>query len=199
MPITRTHVLATATVILSFIAAPRASAGPVTATWNGHYSYEIQYYDIYGHFIGTSVGGGPTTLSIFFEYYPPDIDSFSIMTIGNFGVSGIIDAGGSFGPQNAQGGIVNIYLPESNESGYFDVNFQSILSNGVMDTTDSSAVADITLLDYNGGSGFQFSFVSFATVPEPSSIVVAATAFSALATWGVVRRLFRWARRCGAR
>jgi hypothetical protein len=193
MTMTRRRALAPATFVLLLTWAPRDSVGDVIGVWDGVYSYSIEYLDFYGNPIGSSSGSGAATLTLDFGTYPAGPVA---MYINEFGVGG--PAFGSFGAQNANGTIL-IGGAGSYELGDFDVNFRSILPDGMTDTTGCSAVADYSASFYNiGFYGYVEEFAYFQStqaVPEPSSIVVVATGAAALAVCALVLKLRRAPRR----
>jgi hypothetical protein len=196
----------TAAVTLLFVVSlpPESDAqfymGPASGTWDGYYSYSIVYINYYTmqEIASFSGYGIPTTLSVnFSEYGAPN--SSAVMSITNeFSVDGFFT--GTFGAQNVNG-TISRSLPFGGTHGDLDANFVSILPSGLIDTTDSIAVADtffgsyfdeINIGDYHG-PGYIYESASFGPqqFPEPSSVVLAITAVCTLACWACMRSLLR--------
>jgi len=94
----------------------------------------------------------------------------------------------SFGPQSGSGSAnVNDY-PGGYEIGNFFLTYQSILPDGMIDTSAGGAVADITLASDDPNGLPQIFYASFQTVPEPGSLAQAATGVLLTAIFACVRR-----------
>ena len=100
------------------------------------------------------------------------------MSIGNFGISPTFPGTNvTYGPQYASGNIYEYFYPIGIDTGNFFVTYQAILPDGSIDTTGGFADADMTLVITNTSGAAEHVFVEFqgVGVPEPSSLVLAAT------------------------
>jgi len=183
---------------LTFFSAlwlPRPSdAGSVYGTWSGVETGYAQEY-LNGHFLGTTyLSPMPATLYISYDPSQPfvDVDINSKFSVDMSGIS-ITGAPIDFGPESASGSIFGGYgyYGLSPVANYF-VNYESILPDGMLVTGGDSAVADITYLNLDGNRTGGVLFFSFQTVPEPSSIVPAASAVLMIV-------IFAWTRSCRPR
>jgi hypothetical protein len=199
-----TRTLTAAVTLLFVVSLPRESGaqfymGPVSGTWDGYYSYSIKYMDLNMHEIASFSGYGiPTTLSVNFGEWFVQNTPATLTITNEFFVPGYFS--GTYGAENVNGTIART-LPEGFNTGNLDANFVSILPSGIMDTTDSIAVADTSFRTYEEfinignyhGPGYIDESASFGPqqFPEPSSLVLTATAVCALACWACVRSLLR--------
>ena len=177
---TRSQRLALVGVLTFFSASslPRSSHAQVaTGTWVGVESVTTENF-FNGQLISESfVSNIPSTLVLTFVPWPDPLTVY--MSLGA-GPSGFDEQGHiqSFGPQGASGSVVLDGYPASFSVGNFDVTYQAILPDGTIDTTGGFAVADldISLLEYLSPASENI-FISFqnVTVPEPSSLVLAAS------------------------
>jgi len=103
---------------------------------------------------------------------------------------------GSFGPNGASGTVVATIFPGFEYAGYpvghFSASYQSILPDGSIDTSNGYADGSI-YENFVGplGTG-EVITASFQTIPEPPSIVPAASAL-------LIIGIFAWVRRSGLR
>ncbi len=175
--------------------ARTCSAGPVYGIWTGLETYSIEYFVTYGQIISQYSGAAyPTTLSVEFDpCNDPPNEGWAEMSIGSgptgFSVGGPVTFGG-YGPQSAEYSMIDTSYPEGYVAGDFDVTFPSILPGGCIDATDGYAVADITYDNYLGGSQglYEFAFITFQTIPEPSSRVLAAAGAVTIVLFARMRR-----------
>jgi hypothetical protein len=198
-----TRALTAAVTLLFVVSLPRESDaqyyGQASGTWNGYYSYFIEYTDLNNHVIASfSDYGIPTTLYVTFNNYGVP-NSLANMYIGSaeFAAAGLFS--GTFGARHV-GGTITQFDPFGSDGGDLDANFVSILPSGLIDTTGSIAVAHIYSANFEAnidignyiGPGYILENASFGPqqFPEPSSVVLAATAACALACWACVRSLF---------
>jgi hypothetical protein len=173
--------------------------GPASGAWDGYYSYSVEYMTLDMHEIASFSGYGiPTTLYLDFGQWGYPSTSVSMTITNDF----FVDGGGSvaFGAQNVEG-TIGQSIVHGAAFGNFDANFVSISPSGLIDTTGSIAVANTMLSAYESnieignyhGDGVIFESASFGPqqFPEPSSLVLTATAVCALACWACVRSLLR--------
>ena len=115
----------------------------------------------------------------------------STMSIGGAEIEGFLYQD-PFGPSSASGVISDIHnLDRQYVVGHFTLSYPSVLPDGAIDTSYGDALGDITggMQDVYG-TGFRFSY-SFFIVPEPSSIVQAASAILIIGILAQLRRLGR--------
>jgi len=97
-----------------------------------------------------------------------------------------------FGPNSASGSVLGDVTANPGYLGYpvgdFAVNYQSILPDGAIDTSSGSADGDMFLAMGHPILFGETVFVSFQTVPEPSSMVLAGAAL-------LMTGIFEWMRR----
>lgn len=163
-------------------------AGTITGTWNGIVSYQIQYV----------VDGTPT-----------DVSSGSYMgqmvvtgdplggfaTISINGVQGLQVTGNTnpidpFGPTYGAATVIGEPITYAGPSvADFAASYRSILPDGTIDTSVGFAQGDIfeNTADTNGTG--ELIQLSFSSVPEPPSIVTAASALFIAAVIGLKRLL----------
>ncbi len=170
------HALIAALTVLAVMSLPRpCSADQVYGTWTGAESYSIEYYLEDGTVISQSSGSlYPATLSVEFDsninVAPPQETAAGMGITGFYSIWG--GAVGGYGPQSAGMYIIDdTSYPEGYAFGNFDATFQSILPDGSIDTTGGFAVADIDIQNYSDGV-YERAFISFQTVPEPSSLLL---------------------------
>ena len=128
------------------------------AGFTGYETYSIDVYDLNFNLISETSGGGLSTLGI--DLYDISEGSpfggFGEMTLGDFNVNGIVN--GSFTPQGVSGYIEYDDYP----AGYIYGDFSTDLQTANADYTSS-------FFDNQTGDA-TFTFVYFATVPEPSTL-----------------------------
>lgn len=173
---------------LPALALSRSStAGEIYGTWDGVVSFQTE----------TWRPGQPQPVYSSGAYYGElSLDFYTGNTelsesIGEYTIIGYLFAN-PFGPNFAAGSVVGSVYPGQQyggtSTGNFDVNYQSILPDGSIDTSYSFAEGSMYLVlghpGYNGG----ISEVSFNTVPEPSAFALAASAL-------IIIGIFAWVRR----
>ena len=102
------------------------------------------------------------------------------MSVGSFSIPfTFLDSKLQFyDPQGASGSMNTDIYPRYYDTGNFFVSYQAILPDGSIDTTGGFAVADMNVIDVNAITGATTNtIISFqgAGVPEPSSLVLAAS------------------------
>jgi hypothetical protein len=152
-----------------------------SGTWIGYESYSATFYGANQMIIGESSGSNIwTTFNLEFLYSSSDLNIAGIgMSVGSFSIPfTFLDSNLQlFGPQEASGSmnadIYHLYY----DTGNFFVTYQAILPDGSIDTTGGFADADMTLVITNTSGAAEHVFVEFqgVAVPEPSSLVLAAT------------------------
>jgi hypothetical protein len=152
-----------------------------SGTWIGYESYSATFYGANQMIIGESSGSNIwTTFNLEFLYSSSDLNIAGIgMSVGSFSIPfTFLDSNLQlFGPQEASGSmnadIYHLYY----DTGNFFVTYQAILPDGSIDTTGGFADADMTLVITNTSGAAEHVFVEFqgVGVPEPSSLVLAAT------------------------
>jgi hypothetical protein len=164
-----------------------------SGTWIGYASYSITVYN-YEQMITSETSGSNLWTSFSLEFR--DIPDSSIagigMSIGSFSIPfTIMDSElRSYGPQNASGSMDSDIYHEYYDNGNFAVSYQAILPDGFIDTTGGFAVADMNVIDVDNLTGATTNaIISFqgAGVPEPSSLVLAASGI-------LIVSIFAWMR-----
>jgi hypothetical protein len=142
----------------------------IGASWTGVTTVlTLEYVD--NNYVGETVVSFPDTLTVTLDLMQ---NSGSIYTAAG-SVSGPLEGGGGFGPQGASASIFDYHgNPYGDITGDFFGTYQSILPDGGFDTTNGTATADITFINGYLQDQGEIVFVSFTTVPEPSSLVLAA-------------------------
>ena len=161
-----------ALICFSACSLPRTShAVPVYGTWTGIETFDTQVYSNGQLVSDTSGSNVPATFST--EYY--DFANVLSVSINALSLDGYYSSS-PFGADSASGTL----LVNSGYFGYnvgnFALSYQSILPNGQIDVGAGMAVADITIIDVDGNGNGEIDFASFQSIPEPSAIVLAATA-----------------------
>jgi hypothetical protein len=126
----------------------------------------LEYVD--NNYVGETVVSFPDTLTVAFD---SSQNSVFISTAAG-SVSGRYEEG-SFGPQSASASIFDYHgNPYGDITGDFFGTYQ-ILPDGSVDTTNGTATALITFQDGYLQDQGEIVYISFTTVPEPSSLVLA--------------------------
>jgi hypothetical protein len=165
---------------------PSSDADSVFGTWTGVESFSEVVSGIDGQIISESSGSNiPAVLSISFaSFYPgslqPQRIDMSVFGDSGFSISGQPSSGmPTLGPQIADGYVVPFQQGHGQEFVYYALTYQSILPDGSIDITGGSAEATMRYSYYDelyGNSGNGFVSFQSQSVPEPSSIVLAAIA-----------------------
>ena len=165
----------------------------VPGTWNGIESYNIelvlagqppQFYSgtesaVFDIF--TEIGApAAVTIRVTGAYILPGFDTSMISMFG------LLDPQFPFGPTSASASF-SLTSPPLVESGDFSLTYQSIGSNGLIDVGDGSALAHLSYSQYTYIPETVFATVTFQTVPEPSTIVLATIAALAMSAVGLRR------------
>ena len=180
---------ATAFVALSLPGSSSAQfLPPSLGTWAGYDTFDITVTNYFtGQLISSDSGSGPATFSI-------GIDTMTIEGGPFFPIIGI-DSFSLLGPTSGSGGTNFINGgPAGSAVGNFFVTYESILPNGQIDVGNGSAVADLTTIEFDFGepvSTETVSFVTFTTVPEPPSSVLAGLAILVIAAVAWMRSFRR--------
>ena len=163
-----------------------------SGTWIGYASYSSTVYN-YDQMITSETSGNIwTSFSVEFRYIPDSSIAGIAMSIANFSIpftyldSRLL----SYGPQDASGSMDTDIYHEYYDNGNFFVSYQAILPDGFIDTTGGFAVADMNVIDVNAITGATTNtIISFqgAGVPEPSSLVLAASGI-------LIVSIFAWMR-----
>jgi hypothetical protein len=180
-------------IFYSAISLPGSSYAQqtVSGVWFGVESFTSVVY-INDQIVGESSGiNVPAYLAV--EFYGSYYGSEMAISIRDFSGDDIGFVGfaypQTFGPQGAEG-YANLYGGNGSAEANFDLTYQAILLDGSIDTSGGFAVADINDLSYNSNSGsYTVSFASFqsVSVPEPSSLVLAASGI-------LIVSIFAWMR-----
>ena len=186
-----TFVVAISLVLL--LSLPQVTSAQTTVAYGGWYGYatdSVTYYDEFGYVVGTSLTSGPATLYVTFVeqygYLQATVSGPPGFTIGDY--QQFPTYGASLGPYSASGGaFAGGFM---GYSGGFDVTYQGIFPDGLIDSTGGFAVADFSDTSGFPGENMPVSFATFnsAGVPEPSAIVPMAIGAVAVATSVVIRR-----------
>jgi len=179
--------LIVALTLLSATSLTRSShAGAVYGTWSGGETVITQEF-LYGQYLGTSYRTNiPATCCI---SYDSGADALS-MSINDMSFWGQVRYPQTvfFGPESASGSVsVNNY-PGGGGAGDFFLTYRSILPDGTIDTSIGGAVADITLDEVGPDGTGNVYHASFQSVPEPSSIVQAASGVLLIAIFAWIER-----------
>lgn len=186
--------------VLTFVSALwlplSARAGGISGTWNGLVSYNIQtYVDLMltGTVAGTSggqmsLGYDSGELSITISSSTPSIGEYRI--IGDQGLGPVPNP---FGPNGGSGFFYGDLYPDSGFGDEFLANFSvsypSILPDGSINTTSGFADGDVSGNTFGPLASGEVFFVSFSTVPEPSSLVLAASALLIAGVFATTKRV----------
>jgi hypothetical protein len=116
----------------------------------------------------------------------------AVMSIGGVGFPPVypITTDQSYSPQGAAASVLADYYPIGIDTGNFDVSYQAILPDGFIDTTGGFAVADMNLSYYNFQTGTTTdTLIEFQGegVPEPSSLVLAASGILMVSIFAWIR------------
>jgi hypothetical protein len=180
--------------------AGQVPAGEIHGTWYGLVTFQTETWNeqaqpIYSsgsYFADMSLSY--TTKNNILNYIIGDYE-----IIGSAAYPGI-----TFGPTSASGSAEgNIYpgpaYGDLIAHGIFDVNYQSILPDGSIDTSNGSAEGSMYIpFGHPGYPQASITNVSFGTVPEPSSVALAATALLMIGLLSWSRRLHEATRGRGA-
>ncbi len=183
--------------VLAFVSAfsmPRSLYAQPTAygTWDGELDVQItQVINGQTTVLENSSGDG-TLLIDYFAPYTLYISMGGIYAYGSNPIPGAVD----FGPTSASGSLYT-YGPTGLVVANFFATYQSILPDGMIDTTGGFASADISYsqaVPTGGTDFFFFSFSGAGAVPEPSSLVTASIALLAIGVFTWIRGARRPAR-----
>jgi hypothetical protein len=163
----------------------------VSGEWFGVESFTSVVY-INDQIVGESSGiNVPAYLAV--DFYGTYYGARMIFSIGDFSGDDFGFVGYAmpltFGPQGAEGSA-NIYGGNGSAEANFDLTYQAILSDGSIDTSGGFAVADIDDVSFNSDlSTYTVSFASFesVSVPEPSSLVLAASGILMVSIFASIR------------
>ncbi len=187
--------------VLAFLLAlsvPRSStAGEIYGTWDGIVTYSFQdfengqpTYSSSGSYLGVMTLQASESTHELSMYITAVSQPFS----GQLLVGGL--APGTFGPNAASGTVVGLIYPgdvypySGPFYGNFSITYQSIFPDGQIDTSNGMAVGDI-MENYSSpeGNGENSSLYFYSvTIPEPSSMVLAASAILLIGIFERVRR-----------
>jgi hypothetical protein len=196
---TQKRSLIAALTLLSAISLTRSSqGGTVYGSWTGDETLTIftsEFVD--GQFVFSyKTTSSPATFSLSYDTCSEQLS----MSINDMSIAGVVNPPATvyFGPESASGSVILSYpgTPAGDSVGDFFVTYQSILPDGTIDTSIGGAVADITL-DYLLEGVGEIFYASFQTVPEPWSIVQAASGVLLIAVFARTRRCRsrRWSTR----
>jgi hypothetical protein len=164
-----------------------------SGTWIGYASYSSTVSN-YDQMITSETSGSNlwTSFSLEFRIIPDSSIVGIAMSIGSFSIPfTYLDSKiESYGPQGASGSMDTDIYHEYYDNGNFFVSYQAILPDGFIDTTGGFAVADMNVIDVNAITGVTTNtIISFqgAGVPEPSSLVLAASGI-------LIVSIFAWMR-----
>jgi len=171
-----------------------STAGDINGTWNGVVSFSIQDYQNL-QLVGSSSGSVAGQMSL---AYDSSVHTMS-MSIGEFQIIGdqLFDP---FGPNAATGTMFGDVSPgpgyDGAPIGNYSVDYLSILPDGSIDASSGFAAGDLSIVTLTPFGTGEIIFLSFHTVPEPSSIVLAAPAVLAIGVVGWMQRPRRrlWSR-----
>jgi len=187
--------LVAALAFLSAVSLPRSSsAGEIYGNWYGAVTFQIVDYDV----VPPSSSSGAYYGEMSLDYIDNPSEQELSISIGGYTISGNQFANPSlffpnnpFGPNSAGGSMIG-NLSNPSYAGFptanFFVDYQSILPDGSIDTSYGSALGDIFLPAAHPGIIGETIFVSFQTVPEPSSIVLAGAALLMIGIFAWMRR-----------
>lgn len=129
----------------------------------------------------------PATFTLSYQAYPPDIYTLGSLTM-------TIDGSNLVGPSApflffSGGGTYQEF--QSADASVFAGGFDGYTANSFR-TSDGSIVADFTFLTYNFSNPIltESAFISFQSVPEPSSLILAATGFLMILIIAAMRHFF---------
>jgi hypothetical protein len=190
-PIVAFIVFATISLPQSSYAQPKVVA---TGIWAGTEYFSNYYYLDTTLLYATSGSNDQASLTLQFYDLPFDtsMSLSGFLSSNRFGVT--TTEFRTFNSQQAIGQTFGSYYHQGSFIGNFDVTYQSDFANGIIDTIDTNggyAVADATIVDDTNpfAGNYVVSFVSFesSSVPEPSSLVLAAAGL-------LTALVFAWAR-----
>jgi hypothetical protein len=164
-----------------------------SGTWIGVESYNTTFYGADQMIIGETSGSNIwTTFNLEFLYFSSDLPIAGIaMSVGSFSIPfTVLDSNLQlYGPQEASGSMNTDIYHAYDDTGNFFVTYQAILPDGSIDTTGGVADADMNLVITNTSGAAERVFVEFQgeSVPEPSSLVLAASGI-------LIVSIFAWMR-----
>lgn len=172
------------------VSIPRSTtAGAIYATWDGVVTTSFQEY-VNNQLTGSGGGSYFGMMSLFYS------SSTDIMTmfIGETYIVGALYPG-SFGPTSGSGTVVGTIFPGGAyyfgyPYGEFSVSYPPLPPDGSIDTSGGSAFGYIYENTVNPLATGEVLTVSFQTIPEPSAIVLTASAI-------LIVGIFAWVRRFG--
>jgi PEP-CTERM motif len=168
----------------------------VTGVWSGTESFTtMDYFDttVIGQSSGSNVPA-ELTLQFYFPARGAEIPFFLGMSLTGFQPSNPFSGYHDFFEFNSQvanGFTYSTVYHGVTFSGNFLVTYQADFSDGFIDTSGGSAVADATILTSSTSGYDSLSFVSFqSSVPEPSSLALATSGLLALLVFAGIRGFF---------
>jgi hypothetical protein len=169
----------------------------VYGTWYGVESYSITDYDPFGMLVGESSGSNvPAYLGITLDSSDSldmVISNNSVPDLSILSVTGPVYT--PFGPTSASAEVseyqsfypyAEIYI-----DGNYALTYTSILPDGQIDTSTGGAVADLASIEVFADGSQELVQALFISVPEPSSLVMAAPAFLIILIFAPIRSLGR--------
>jgi hypothetical protein len=152
-----------------------------SGTWSGFESYSTTFYGTNQMIIGETSGSNIwTTFNLEFVSSFSDLNLVGVaMSVGGFSIP-FTFLGSNLqldDPQVASGSMNTDIYHQYEDFGDFFVSYQAILPDGSIDTTGGFADADMTILITHTSGAAERTFVEFqsGSVPEPSSLVLAAS------------------------
>jgi hypothetical protein len=168
----------------------QSPAETITGTWTGAVYFDIEYA-VNGQLVGESSGSYIGEMSLTYDPLD-DLLSISISGVQGLQVIGSPYPSDPFGPTGGAamvlGSPISYYGPAV---GNVAVSYRSILPDGAIDTSSGFADGDIFEIAADPGGTGEAIHVDFQTLPEPPSIVTAASALLITASIGLKRRLRR--------
>jgi PEP-CTERM motif len=195
--------LIAAMTVFSATSLPQSSyaQGPPTATgtWTGTESFTItDYYD--STVIGQSSGSNvPAELTLQFYIQSPSnpMIPYTYVQMGFTGFSYFADFGlpttqfDEFNSQGAQGFTTSSAYHYGTFNGEFSVTYQADFADGFIDTTGGTAFATAYILDNTPPTSGYYDIITVSfqsqSVPEPSSLALAASGLLALLVFAGIR------------
>ncbi len=190
--------LIAALAFFSAVSLPRSScAGEIHGDWYGAVTFDIVQYGAGPPISSSGAYYGEMSL----DYIDTPAEQELSMTIGGYTIIGgqfanpsLFFPNNPFGANSASGSVFGTVFPGPGYLGYpvgnFAVNYQSIPPDGSIDTSSGYADGDMFLAIGHPILFGETIFVSFQTVPEPSSIVLAGAALLM-----IMIGIFAWMRR----
>jgi|SRR5208283_3490603 len=177
--------LVAALAFFSALSLPRSSsAQDVYGNWDGAVTFSIDEFQG-GVLVGASSGAYYGEMSLDYS----TSDHLLSMTIGEFEIIGYQQFD-PFGPNSATGTVFGDHFPgfPPFPIGNFSVNYQSVLPDGSINTSNGFAAGDIFINAAGEAATGEVIFTSFQTVPEPSSVALAGAALLLIGIFAWMRR-----------